>query len=134
MYVAAHLLYRDGAKVPGRPRPLVGQLYTDSRQRCPVMYLHDLQWRENAPNNYPPLAILWQPVLVRLGHSDLLLRGYEACTRGRTRWWAAQRWLCDVLDAQSAARYFDHEKPKGALPSSLPPAPPPLNPEDPFNW
>src|SRR4051812_16625350 len=66
VFVRVELLYRDGFKTKPQWPPLVGQLQSGFSKQAPVVNLWPLEWVANAPASHPPLATLWQPVLVRV--------------------------------------------------------------------
>lgn len=115
---AAVQLYREGVKSPPEWPPLVGQLWTDDYKGILVMRLWPLDWVANAQSSgRRPLASLWHPVLVRVGHDDLLLRGFEgvSAASGARRWYT-QKWLCDVMAADRARNFLRPDPRFGALP------------------
>lgn len=116
---------------PMAPR-VVGQIISDRVRDVPVLHLHRVEWVHNASAKIPPLATLWQPVFGGIGYDDIVIRGLEAVEKGPVRRWTTQKWLCDVLNAQQARHYFKSNRIEGALPSAMPPSPPPLDPDDPF--
>lgn len=131
MYVAVQMLYREGVQVKPRWPPAVGQLVSGDVRGVPVFHLWPLDWVRNASYAGPPLATLWQPVLTAVDN-NLVIRGIELVERGTQRRWTNQKWLCDVLDAQRARNYLKSDRIEGALPSLMPPSPPPADPDNPF--
>jgi len=132
MYAAIELLYRDGVKVKPQWPPLVGQLASDRYKGAEVLYLWPMEWAEQAKEHYKPVAALWQPVFVRLGHSDLVIRGLEGVHRGPVRRWHVQKWICQVLDSQRARDYLK-PTPSGAVEGQgYGPYPPHADPDRPF--
>ena len=100
VYAAVQLLYRDGVYVR-RSEPLIGQMFAERHKGVPLLRLWPLEWTD-ATSPLQPLAELWQPALVTVQQSSICFRGLEAIRRGPGRRWAAQKWLCDVMDAQLA--------------------------------
>jgi hypothetical protein len=132
VHAAVQLLYRDGVRIAPRLPPLVGQLITGEHRRVPQLTLWPLEWVECDCRDLEPLAVLWHPAIVVVRHGQMTLRGLEGVSNGSARRWAAQKWLCDVLDAQRARDYLKPRLLAGALPSSMPPCPPPIDPDRPF--
>lgn len=131
MFVAVRMLYREGIGIkPGVP--VVGQIISESERGVRVLQLWPVDWVHNATWPTPPLAVLWHPVLCGVGFDDIVFRGLEAVPRGQARRWSAQKWLCDVLDGPRARDYLKPHMVRGALPSQVPPSPPPADMDHPF--
>lgn len=99
MYVYVERLYRDGALDKRREPPVAGKLLSDDWKngRASVLNLWPLEWVENAKQPHlNALAVLWQPVLLRVGVNDILIAGLEARERNSVRQWVAQKWRCEV--------------------------------------
>jgi hypothetical protein len=106
VYSAVQLLYRDGVQIKPQNPPLVGQLITDKHKQVPRLTLWPLEWTEFGCQDLHPLAVLWHPVLVVVRNDSMALRGFEAISKGPVRRWAAQKWLCDVMDSQRAREFL----------------------------
>jgi hypothetical protein len=104
VYAAVRLLYSDGQSKPQFP-PLVGHLNTSEHKRVPLLNLWPLEWVEHDDRDLAPLAVLWHPVLLVVRHGSMTLRGFEAVKcHGSPRRWAAQKWICDVMDLELARK------------------------------
>jgi hypothetical protein len=106
VYAAVHLLYRDGVQIKPQNPPLVGQLITDRHKQVPRLTLWPLEWTEFGCQDLQPLAVLWHPALVVVRNDSMCLRGFEAIRKGAHRRWAAQKWLCEVMEVQRARDYL----------------------------
>jgi hypothetical protein len=115
VYAAVRLLYRDGVQTKPQA-PLVGQLNTSEHKRVPLLNLWPLPWVEHDNRDLVPLAVLWHPVLLVVRHGSMTLRGFEAVERGGgSRRWAAQKWLCDVMDLAQAQNFIRPDPQIGEL-------------------
>ena len=132
MFVAVRMLYREGIMIKPQWPPTVGQIISDQQRGVRVLRLWPVDWVHNATWPEPPTAVLWNPVLVGIGHDNFVVSGLEAVPKGPTRRWTTQKWLCDVLDHGKARDYFKSNRIEGALPSVMPPSPPPNDLLDPF--
>jgi hypothetical protein len=119
MHAAVKLLYRDGVKIHPQWPPLLGQLQSGWHKTVPLLYLWPMEWVASADAGHRPLAVLWHPELVRVGHSELVLRGYEGIARGHTRRWCTQKWVCEVLDVHRARDYLGADRRFGEIQPSL---------------
>lgn len=117
MWLAVELLYDRG--ISCKPRNvLVGEVRTDETRGLAIKLM---QMSHSNGKDIEPLAVLWQPEIVRMGHSIIRLRGLEARGTGRDRQWFAQVWQCEILTASAAAAHGKPRMIQGALPSSYPP-------------
>ncbi|MRD48006.1 hypothetical protein GHT07_12000 [Caenimonas koreensis DSM 17982] len=98
MHAAVTLLYIEGRKAQRRRSPLVGQVVTRWHREVHTLVLWPMEWTASAGVARAPLATLYRPALVRMGHDDLMIRGMERCHDR----WCAQSWLVDVLDRARA--------------------------------
>lgn len=131
MFVAVRMLYREGIGIKPGP-PVVGQIISDTERGVRVLRMWPVDWVHNTTWPEPPLAVLWHPVLCGVGFDNIVFRGLETVPKGQARRWSAQKWMCDVLDRAQARDYFKPRMIRGELPSSIPPSPPPLDPDRPF--
>lgn len=129
MLVILRAWYRDGVLVR-MPRDQPGQIISDRVGSVPVLHLQEVEWVHNTKWPRPPLCTLWQPVMVGIGHSNIVVRGFELIEKSGTRRWALQKWTCDVTTFQHARTYFGRLT--GEIPSQIPRAPPPADPDRPF--
>ena len=114
MWLAVELLYERGMAC--KPRGvLVGEVRTDETKGVAIKLM---QLSHTNGKDIEPLAVLWMPEIVRMGHSIIRLRGLEARGKGKDRQWFAQVWQCEILTAQAAAQHGRPRTVQGALPSA----------------
>lgn len=116
MWIALELLYDQGLPRKSSGIRVAGELRTSLHKGARVLTLLQLSYTNG--RDIEPIAELWKPEVVGMGHSHMRLSGLEAKGQGRGRRWSAQVWDCEVLTHSQAMNYGKPRTIQGALPSA----------------